>query len=64
MFTNRPRLYALTPDSADLRKQTLRETMNAMLHKFGGIIFVAGASVPYLTDIKDQTDCTTLVSGA
>jgi hypothetical protein len=63
MFTSRPRFYARTPDSADLGKQTLWATMNAMLYKLGGIIFVAGASVAYLWNIEDKSGYTTLVSG-
>jgi hypothetical protein len=43
MFTNRPRLHALTADSADLGKQFLLETVNAVLYKLGGIMFIVGS---------------------
>jgi len=43
MFTNRPRLYDLTSDSADLRAQFRWETVNAVLYKLGGLVFIAGS---------------------
>jgi hypothetical protein len=43
MFTNRPRLHALTADSAHLGKQFLWETVNAVLYKLGGIMFIVGS---------------------
>jgi len=43
MFTNRPRLYKLTGDSKDLRRQFWWETLNAMLYKLGGLVFIMGS---------------------
>ncbi|MFO7803011.1 MAG: YrhK family protein [Desulfovermiculus sp.] len=43
MFINRPRLYKLTGDSKDLRRQFWWETLNAMLYKLGGLVFIMGS---------------------
>ena len=43
MFVNRPRLLALTKDHADLKAQFRWETINAVLYKIGGIVFIIGS---------------------
>jgi hypothetical protein len=43
LFVNRPRLLDLTKGAADLRAQFRWETINAILYKVGGIVFVAGS---------------------
>jgi hypothetical protein len=43
LFTNRPRLHDLTKDRADLRAQFRWETINAIVYKVGGIIFIIGS---------------------
>ena len=43
MFTNRPRLYALTGSRHDLGKQFCWETINAVLYKIGGLVFILGS---------------------
>ena len=43
MFTNRPRIHDLTSSRADLRAQFRWETINAVLYKVGGLIFIAGS---------------------
>lgn len=43
MFTNRPRLHNLTKCRADLRDQFFWETINAVLYKAGGLVFVIGS---------------------
>ncbi len=43
MFTNRPRLHNLTKGSQDLRSQFRWETINAILYKIGGVLFIIGS---------------------
>jgi hypothetical protein len=43
MFVNRPRLYDLTRGSADLQAQFRWETINAVLYKIGGVVFIVGS---------------------
>lgn len=43
MFVNRPRLHDLTSSSHELHAQFRWETINAVLYKVGGVIFVAGS---------------------
>ncbi|WJS05819.1 YrhK family protein [Roseibium aggregatum] len=43
LFVNRPRLYDLTGDDRDLRRQFRWETLNAVSYKLGGVIFVVGS---------------------
>ncbi|MFO7816665.1 MAG: YrhK family protein [Thermodesulfobacteriota bacterium] len=43
IFTNRPRLHDLTADRKDLKKQFRWETINAIIYKLGGLVFIAGS---------------------
>jgi hypothetical protein len=43
IFTNRPRLYDLTKDSEDLHARFRWETINAILYKIGGLVFIIGS---------------------
>jgi len=43
LFTNRLRLHDLTGRREDLRRQFMWETINAVVYKLGGAIFVAGS---------------------
>jgi hypothetical protein len=43
LFVNRPRLHDLTKGRADVRAQFRWETINAVLYKIGGIIFIIGS---------------------
>ncbi|MGM0645835.1 MAG: YrhK family protein [Thermodesulfobacteriota bacterium] len=43
MFTNRPRMYHLTGDTKDLHTQFCWETLNAVLYKIGGVVFILGS---------------------
>ena len=43
MFTNRPRLHDLTKGRQDLRSQFRWETINAVLYKIGGLMFIVGS---------------------
>lgn len=43
LFVNRPRLHNLTSGSEDLRAQFRWETINAVLYKIGGLIFIIGS---------------------
>ena len=43
LFINRPRLHDLTREREDLRAQFRWETINAVLYKFGGIVFIVGS---------------------
>ena len=43
MFVNRPRLYDLTSGSAELKAQFRWETINAILYKIGGFVFITGS---------------------
>lgn len=43
MFTNRPRLFALHKDQADLHGQFRWESINAFLYKLGGLVFILGS---------------------
>jgi hypothetical protein len=55
MFVNRPRLHDLTSGSADLRAQFRWETINAVLYKIGGAVFIAG-SVMFFPRFEDYAD--------
>ncbi len=50
LFVNRPRLHDLTRDREDLRAQFRWETVNAILYKLGGLVFIAG-SVLFLSAV-------------
>ncbi len=43
LFVNRPRLYDAARDLGDRRAQFRWETINAVLYKIGGVIFVIGS---------------------
>jgi len=43
MFTNRARVHALTKDRADIKGHFRWETINAVLYKIGGFVFVIGS---------------------
>ena len=43
LFVNRPRLHDLTKGRADLHAQFRWETINAVLYKIGGIVFIIGS---------------------
>lgn len=43
MFTNRPRLHALTADRADVAAHFRWETINAVVYKIGGVVFIIGS---------------------
>ena len=43
LIANRPRLYDLTRDLGDRRAQFRWETINAVLYKVGGVIFIIGS---------------------
>ena len=43
MFTSRPRLHDLTKGHQDLRSQFRWETINAVLYKIGGLMFIVGS---------------------
>ncbi|AOS97846.1 hypothetical protein AUP74_02444 [Microbulbifer aggregans] len=43
LFVNRPRLYDLTRGSTELKAQFRWETINAVLYKIGGIVFIVGS---------------------
>jgi hypothetical protein len=43
LFVNRPRLHGLIRGSADLRAQFRWETINAVLYKIGGVVFIVGS---------------------
>ncbi len=43
LFVNRPRLHNLTKDRTDLRSQFRWETINAVLYKAGGLVFIMGS---------------------
>lgn len=43
LIANRPRLYDLTRDLGDRRAQFRWETINAVLYKIGGVIFIIGS---------------------
>jgi hypothetical protein len=43
MFVNRPRLHDLTKNHQDLRAQFRWETINAVLYKIGGFLFIIGS---------------------
>ena len=55
MFVNRDRLYGLTKDRADLRAQFRWETINALLYKLGGLLFILGSFLffPKMEAYKD-----------
>lgn len=43
IFTNRRRLHDLTGDREDLKRQFRWETINAVIYKLGGAVFIAGS---------------------
>jgi len=43
LFVNRPRLHDLTRGSSELRAQFRWETINAVVYKVGGVVFVVGS---------------------
>ena len=43
MFINRPRIHGLTKDRSDIRAHFRWETINAVLYKIGGFVFVIGS---------------------
>jgi len=43
LFTNRHRLHDLTRDHRDLKTQFRWETINAVVYKIGGLVFIAGS---------------------
>lgn len=43
LFTNRPRLHGLTGDRTDLKRHFLWETINAVIYKIGGLVFIIGS---------------------
>jgi len=43
LFVNRPRLHDLTRGSADLRAHFRWETINAVIYKIGGVVFIVGS---------------------
>lgn len=43
LFVNRPRLHDLTSGSSELRAQFRWETINAVLYKIGGVVFIVGS---------------------
>jgi hypothetical protein len=43
LFVNRPRLLDLTKGAADLHAQFRWETINAILYKIGGLVFIVGS---------------------
>jgi len=47
LISSRPRLYDLTRDSRDVRAQFRWETLNAVLYKLGGLVFIAGSILFY-----------------
>jgi len=55
LFTNRPRLHDLTRDSADLRAHFRWESINAVLYKIGGLVFIAG-SVLFFPRFEEYAD--------
>lgn len=44
LFVNRPRLHHLTRGSADLQAQFRWESINAVLYKVGGVVFMVGSA--------------------
>ena len=55
LFVNRGRLHDLTRDRADLRAQFRWETINAVLYKIGGIVFIVG-SILFFPKFDDYAD--------
>lgn len=43
LFVNRPRLHNLTSGNPTLRNEFRWETINAVLYKVGGVVFIAGS---------------------
>ncbi|NEV65257.1 YrhK family protein [Thiorhodococcus minor] len=43
LFSNRPRLYDLTRGQSDSKAQFRWETINAILYKIGGLVFIVGS---------------------
>jgi hypothetical protein len=43
MFVSRPRLYDLTKGNKDLKRQFRWETINAVIYKVGGFLFIIGS---------------------
>ncbi len=55
MFTNRPRLHSLIGHRQDLRRQFRWETINAVLYKIGGLIFIIG-SIFFFSKMSPRKD--------
>ncbi len=55
LFVNRPRLHDLLDKDADLQKQFRWETINAVVYKLGGAIFVVG-SVLFFPSLEAYAD--------
>ena len=55
MFANRPRLYNPLGDSKDTEAQFKWETINAVLYKLGGLVFILG-SVLFFPSLQRYTD--------
>lgn len=43
MIANRPRMHNLAKERTDLRAQFQWETINAVLYKIGGVVFIIGS---------------------
>jgi len=52
LFVNRPRLYDVVGKDPSLRDQFRWETINAVVYKLGGIVFIAG-SVLFFPSMAD-----------
>lgn len=55
MIANRPRLHNLFKDRTDLRAQFRWESINAVLYKLGGIVFIIG-SIFFFPDLERYAD--------
>lgn len=55
LFTNRPRLHNLTKDHQDLKAQFRWETINAVIYKTGGLVFIAG-SILFFPRFEEYAD--------
>ncbi len=55
MFINRPRIHDLTKDRSDIRAHFRWETINAVLYKIGGFVFILG-SLLFFPQFKAYAD--------
>lgn len=55
LFVNRPRLYDLFDEAPGLRDQFRWETINAVVYKLGGVVFIVG-SVLFFPSMKAYAD--------